>query len=129
MDRFSLKELLLSYDESYVPKVDVEGMISVKKKKSFSKKKRKEIMSLNFVLKIEKVLSEKSYRGVKAAMSCSLKCCQHFPHEMTRLLIHQFWNESFEEKSIHTLDIPKRLHQRKDCKLCKICDTSRKGCL
>jgi hypothetical protein len=30
MDGFSLKELLLSYDESYVPEVDVEGMIGVK---------------------------------------------------------------------------------------------------
>jgi hypothetical protein len=33
MEGFSLKELLLSYDESYVPKVDVEGMISVMEKK------------------------------------------------------------------------------------------------
>jgi hypothetical protein len=33
MDKLLLKELLLSYNESYVPKVDVEGMIGVKKKK------------------------------------------------------------------------------------------------
>jgi hypothetical protein len=39
MDRFSLKELLFSYDESYVPKVDVEGMIGVKKKKTVSIRK------------------------------------------------------------------------------------------
>jgi hypothetical protein len=32
MEGFLLKELLSSYDESYIPKVDVEGMISVKKK-------------------------------------------------------------------------------------------------
>jgi hypothetical protein len=32
MEGFSLKELLLSYDESYVPKVDVKGMIGVKRK-------------------------------------------------------------------------------------------------
>jgi hypothetical protein len=30
---------LLSYDESYIPEVDVEGMISVKEKKNFSKRK------------------------------------------------------------------------------------------
>jgi hypothetical protein len=33
MEGFLLKEPLLSYDESYVPKVDTEGMINVKKKK------------------------------------------------------------------------------------------------
>jgi hypothetical protein len=30
---FIKKEVLLSYDENYVSKVDVEGMIGVKKKK------------------------------------------------------------------------------------------------
>jgi hypothetical protein len=33
MEGFLLKELLLSYHENYVPEVDVEGMINVKKKK------------------------------------------------------------------------------------------------
>jgi hypothetical protein len=33
MEGFSLKEVLFSYDENYVSKVDVEGMIGVKKKK------------------------------------------------------------------------------------------------
>ncbi len=32
MEGFSLKELLLSYDEIYVLEVDVEGMIGMKKK-------------------------------------------------------------------------------------------------
>jgi hypothetical protein len=32
MEGFLLKKLLLSYDESYVPEVDVEGIIGVKKK-------------------------------------------------------------------------------------------------
>jgi hypothetical protein len=76
-------------------------------------------MSLNFFLKIEKVLSKESYRGVRAAMCCSLKCYQHFPREMMRLLKHEFWNESFEEKSTHTLDIPKRLHRSEDCNYAK----------
>jgi len=39
MDGFPLKELLLSYNESYVLEVDVEGMIGVKKKKNSIKKK------------------------------------------------------------------------------------------
>ncbi len=53
-----LNELLLSYDESYVPKMDVEGIIGVKKKKyGFSERKRKEIISINFVSRIQKVLS------------------------------------------------------------------------
>ncbi len=39
---FWLKEILFSYDESYVPEVDVEGMISVKKNTyNFSLKKLK----------------------------------------------------------------------------------------
>jgi hypothetical protein len=32
MDRFSLKELLLSYNESYVLEVNVKGMNGVEKK-------------------------------------------------------------------------------------------------
>jgi hypothetical protein len=72
-------------------------------------------MSLNFVSRIEKVLSEESYHGVRATMCCSLKCYQHFPREMTRLLRHEFWNGSLEERSTHTLDIPRRLHRRGDC--------------
>jgi hypothetical protein len=78
MEGFSLKELLLSYNESYIPEVDVEGMIGVKKKNSFSKKKQKEIMSLIFVSRIEKVLSEDSFCGVRVVTCCSLNCCQHF---------------------------------------------------
>jgi hypothetical protein len=35
MEGFSLKELLLSYDESYVLEIDVEELIGVKKKKKF----------------------------------------------------------------------------------------------
>jgi len=50
---------LLSYDESYVFEVDVEGMIGLKKKKyGLSQRKWKDIMSINFVSKIEKVLSK-----------------------------------------------------------------------
>jgi len=33
MEGFLLKELLFSYDERYISKVDVEGMIGVKKNK------------------------------------------------------------------------------------------------
>ncbi len=33
MEGFSLKEILLSYNESYVLEMDVEGMFGVKKKK------------------------------------------------------------------------------------------------
>jgi hypothetical protein len=58
MEGFSLKELILSYDESYVLEVDVEGMFGVKKKNyNFSKRKWKEIMFVNLSSKIEKVLS------------------------------------------------------------------------
>jgi hypothetical protein len=54
-ETLSLKELLLSYNESYILKVDVKGMIGMKKKKrNFNKRKWKEIMSLNFILKIKK---------------------------------------------------------------------------
>ncbi len=43
MEGFSLKELLLSYDESYVLEVDVEGMFGVKKKKNFNKRNRRRL--------------------------------------------------------------------------------------
>jgi hypothetical protein len=84
MEGFLLKVFLLSYDENYVLKVDVEGMISVKKNKySFNKRKQKEIMSVNFVSRIEKVLNNKSCHGIGAAMCCSSYYCQHFPRQMT----------------------------------------------
>jgi hypothetical protein len=41
MEEFSLKKLLLSYNESYVPKVDVEGIIGVKKRNMASVKENK----------------------------------------------------------------------------------------
>jgi hypothetical protein len=69
-------------------------------------------MSLNSILWIKKVLSEESYHGVGAMMWCSSKCYQHFPCEMTRLFIHKFWYKSFEKRSTHMLDIPKRLHRK-----------------
>jgi hypothetical protein len=34
---------------------------------------------------------------------------------MIGILKHKFWNKSFEERFAHTLDIPRRLHQRGDC--------------
>jgi hypothetical protein len=34
-------ELLFSYDENYIPEVDVEGMIGVKKKKTLVRKKER----------------------------------------------------------------------------------------
>jgi hypothetical protein len=67
-------------------------------------------MSLNFVSRIKKVLSEESYRGVRGVMCCSLNCCQQFLHEMMGLLTHEFWSKLFEEKSAHMFDIPRRLH-------------------
>jgi len=91
MEGFLLKEFLLSYDENYVLKVDVEGMIGVKKNKySFNKRKQKEIVFVNFVLRIEKVLNDKSCHGIGATMCCSLDYCQHFPCQMTRIFRHEF---------------------------------------
>jgi len=43
-----------------------------------------------------------------------LNCCQHFFRQMIRLLKHKFHNKLFEEKTAHTLDIPRRLRQRGD---------------
>jgi hypothetical protein len=43
MEGFLLKKLLLSYDESYIPKVDVEGMIGVKKKIALITKNRRKL--------------------------------------------------------------------------------------
>jgi hypothetical protein len=111
MEGFSLKELLFSYNESYVPKVDVRGMIGVKKKKyGFSKRKRKKIVSINSVSRIKKVLSEESCCGVKVVMCCLLNCCQHFLHQMIRILRREFWNKLFEERFVHKLDILRRFH-------------------
>jgi hypothetical protein len=56
--------------------VDVEGVIGLKKEKyGFSKKNWKEIVSINFVSNIHKVLSEESCCGIKVAMCCSLSWC------------------------------------------------------
>jgi hypothetical protein len=90
-----------------------------KKKYNFRKKKKKEIVFVNFALKIEKVLNEESCHGVGVAMCCSLNYYQHFPCQMTQILRHKFWNKSFEERSTHTLDITRRLHRRGDCKCAK----------
>ncbi len=60
------------------------------------------------------MLSKESCHGVVAMMCCSLNCCQHLLCKMMGLLKDKFWNKSFEERSTHTLDIPKRLHQRGD---------------
>ncbi len=96
-------------------------MISVKKKKyDFSKKKWKEIVFVNFVLKIVKVLSEESCRGVGVAMCCSLNFYQHFFHQMTGIFRHEFWKKSFKERSVHMLDIPRRPHQERNCNCAKI---------
>ncbi len=72
-------------------------------------------MSLNSVSKIENVLNEESFHGIGATMCCSLNYFQHFHHQMTRILKHEFWNKSFEDRFAHPLDIPRRLHQRADC--------------
>ncbi len=115
MEGFLLKELLLSYDESYVLKMDVEGVINVKEKKSFSKRKWKEIVFVNFFLRIKKVPNKESCSGVEVTMCCSLNCYQHFLQEMMGLLRHKFWNKRFEEIIAHKLDIPRSLQQRGDC--------------
>jgi hypothetical protein len=56
-----LKKLLVSHDESYIPEVDVEEMIGVKKKKySFHKRKWKDIMFVDSISRIKMVLSKES---------------------------------------------------------------------
>jgi hypothetical protein len=120
MEGFLLKELLRSYNESYVLEVDVEGMTGVKKYiYNFNNRKWKKIVFINSILRIKKVLSKESCCGVGVAMCCSLNCCQHFPHQMKGILRHDFENKSFENRSAHMLDIPKRLHQRRDCNYAK----------
>ncbi len=130
MEEFSLKEFLLSYNESYVLEMNVEGIIGLKKKKyGFSKRKQKEILSITSISRIEKVLSEESCRGIGAAMCCSLSYYRHFPHQMIGILKHKFWNKSFEEKFVHMLDIPKRLHKKGDCTCAKFLGTKSWGFL
>jgi hypothetical protein len=34
---------------------------------------------------------------------------------MIGILRHKFWNKSSEERFAHMLDIPRRLHKKKDC--------------
>ncbi len=76
-------------------------------------------MFVNSILRIEKVLSKESYRGVEATMCCSLNCCQHFPWQMTGLLRHEFWNKLFEKSTAHTLDILRGLHRKRNCNRAK----------
>lgn len=65
-------------------------------------------------LKIVKVLSEESCRGVGVAMCCSLNFYQHFFRQMTGILRHELWKKLFKERSVHVLDIPRRPHQRRN---------------
>jgi hypothetical protein len=61
IEGFLLKKLLVSHDESYIPEVDVEEMIGVKKKKySFHKRKWKDIMFVDSISRIKMVLSKES---------------------------------------------------------------------
>jgi hypothetical protein len=93
----SLHAFLCSYDKSYVPKVDDEGEIGVKKKNyTFNKRKKKENETKHPIPKMKKILSDKTCRGVKAKSCCSLNCCQHFPCETMILFKQEFWNKSFE---------------------------------
>ncbi len=88
-------------------------MIGVKKKNSnFSKIKWKEIVFVNPISKIEKVLSEESCCGIRVVMCCSLNCCQHFLRQMIGILKHKFGNKSFEKKFKHTLDFPRMTHSK-----------------
>jgi hypothetical protein len=38
---------------------------------------------------------------------------------MMGLLRHKFWNKSFEERFAHMLDIPRKLHRKKECNRAK----------
>jgi hypothetical protein len=38
---------------------------------------------------------------------------------MKGILEHEFENKSFEERSAHMLDIPRRLHRRRNCNCAK----------
>jgi len=68
-----LKKLLVSHDENCIPEVDIEEMIGVKKKKySFHKRKWKDIVFVNSISRIKKVLGKESCHGVGAVMCCSL---------------------------------------------------------
>ncbi len=90
-----------------------------RKKKSFNKRKHKEIVSINSISRIKKVLNKQSCCGVRAMMCCSLNYYQHFPCQMIGILKHEFWNKLFENRPTHMLDIPRRLHQRRDCNCAK----------
>ncbi len=83
--------------------MDVEGCLVWRKKNSFSKRKWREIMSLNSILKIKKVLSKESCHGGRVKMCCSLNYYQHFPCQMMGILRHKYWNKSFKEKLAHML--------------------------
>ncbi len=104
---------LYSYDRSYVLKVDDEGEIRVKKKNyTFNKRKRKENETRHPIPRMKKILSDEVCHGFRAKTCCSLNCCQHFPHEMMILLKQELWKKSFENQTLHSLDILKRLHGR-----------------
>jgi hypothetical protein len=76
-------------------------------------------VSVNFVSKIEKVLSKESCCGVGVAMCCFLSYCQHFPCQMIGIIRQFFWNKSFEERFAHMLDIPRSLHKKGNCNCAK----------
>ncbi len=53
-------------------------------------------------------------RNVGVVTCCTVNCYQHFPCEKTLLLKQKFWNLSFEDHRAYGLDIPRRLHMKRD---------------
>jgi hypothetical protein len=82
------------------------------------------------VLRIEKLRSQESIWNVSSMLCCTWNCCQHFFHEKT--LIEEFWGLSFEDCRTYGMDIPRRLHVKRDMKQWKfitiqeieICETT-----
>jgi hypothetical protein len=60
------------------------------------------------------MLLEEFVCNASVTKCCTMNCCQHFPCEKTLLLKQEFWNLSFEDRKTYGLDIPRRLHTRKN---------------
>jgi hypothetical protein len=65
------------------------------------------------------LLSQESIWNVSSTLCCTQNCYQHFPREKMTL-IKEFWSLSFEKRKVYGMDIPKRLHVKRDMQQWKL---------
>jgi hypothetical protein len=76
VDRYSIRQLFVSYDECNIPTVDEEGKIVVRKKQYTFQKRMQSFGHFDrLMLRINKLLSHESIQNVSSTLCCTQNCC------------------------------------------------------